>query len=419
MQQNIRKGILPDLVDPGHRYVFSTGDYGIKDYWYVDMRGNYWKYTNAPEDSPDFDPYAGVPLLVRGQPMPAETPEFFTPDGRKRHIEVPGGIIPDQNPNYDPHSILNAWFEVFAQDGTTRYVYLDANVRENLDLFVQYQLRVTDAGLPRLRKLATDMLQMKHPKDRIVGAIIILVDQGLFTVEELLNATVGDLYLIDDTVKLLGRKFRCDEYFLDFLTSLTGPRDPSAPLFQTNTVFGPARFGVNHIYSVFQYLRVSPHYLQAWHASHIFSRIVNRLAAEEVPLEDVEGLAMSELQRVFASSQEVRYLVDYKVRKVLLDRYADSVSKGLGLSRFTTDDYATLMIYSDLVGRRTDEREFSEWLHNEPMHDLTLEGISEVLEMLGDEDESDGADNPKDIQDFGSVDTEEDQDVGTTDVRTE
>ncbi|MHA2068141.1 MAG: hypothetical protein ACXABY_27585, partial [Candidatus Thorarchaeota archaeon] len=60
-QEEVSKGIFPDLIDPNHEYVFKTGEYGIYDYWYRDQRGNYWKYSNAPEDHADFDEKAGVP----------------------------------------------------------------------------------------------------------------------------------------------------------------------------------------------------------------------------------------------------------------------------------------------------------------------------------------------------------------------
>lgn len=407
-QGNLEKGIMPDLIDPNHTYVFNTGSYGVKDYWYVDLSGNYWRYTNAPEDHPDYDPHAGVPLLARNQPMPSTAPSFFTPEGRKRHVAVPPGIQPDQNPQYNPLDPKNVWYEVFVSDDQTRYVYLDADVRENLDLWVQYQLRVTDASLSRLRTFAYQLFQKQHPKDRLVSGIIMLMDQGLYEMEELLNATVGDVEFIDETVKLLGRKFLCDHSFLDFMTSLVGDRDKEAPLFQLDTVHGKNKIGLNHMHSIFHNLGISPSYLLVWHASHTFSRIVNRLAFEKIPPDEIEGKAFSELQRIFVTRQDVQFLVDYKVRKTLLENYKNVVGKALNLSRLSTDEFGTLMIFSDLAGRQDDEMEFSEWLHAEPMHDITPAEEAAVEAMVSDEDPSDGASGP--------VDTAEDEAVGTTDT---
>jgi hypothetical protein len=401
------------LIDPNHTYVFCTGDYGIKDYWYVDLQGNYWRYTNAPEDHKDFDAYAGIPLLVRTQPMPATAPGFFTPEGRKRHIAVPPGIIPDRNPVYDPLDSRSIWYEVFSSNGETRYVYLDADVRENLDLFVQYQLRVADASIPRVRSFAYQLFQQPHQKDKFVAAVIMLVDQGLYGVEELVQATVSDLEFIDETVKLLGRKFRCDPVFLDFLTSLVGTRDKDAPLFQLDTAAGRSMLGVNHLYSIFHFLRISPTYLHMWHASHMFSRIANRLLAEEVPAEDLEGRVFSELRRVFVTSQEIQFMVDYKVRSTVIENFK-TMTKSLDLVRGSTDEYAVLMIFSDLNGRRDDELEFSEWLHAEPMHDVSPVQEVAVDAMLGDSDTADG-DDGSDQGAEGAVDARG-ADVGTSDT---
>jgi len=372
---DVTKGILPDLIDPNHEYVFKTGEYGIYDYWYRDMRGNYWRYSNAPEDHEDFDPKAGVPLMDKDQPLPHTAPAYFTPEGRKRAIAVPQEVVTEVNASYDPINSKNTWYETYEapEDGGRRYVYLDSDVRENLDLWVQYQLRITDAGVSNYRMFASNLFNKEHPKDKIVGAILMLVDQGLYEVEELADAVVDDLEFIDETVKLLGRKFVCDPAFFDFLTSLTGAREGSDPLFFVDTVHGRSPFGYHYLYSVFKHLRMSPHYILYWRASQMFSRVMNRLAlTADLPQEEVEGRAMSELQRMFGTSENIRHMVDHKVREVLLRNYEGAeVEKALPRQEF--DDYGTLTVWSDLVQRRGDEAIFSEWLHAEPMHDTTPE----------------------------------------------
>ena len=380
------KGIMPDLVDPNHQYVFRTGEYGIYDYWYKDMRGNYWKYTNAPEDNAEFDPHAGVPLLDRNQPMPAEDPSFFTLDGRKRHMGVPEGVESEQNKDYNALDMRNIWFEVFEVEGRVRYVYLDSDIRENLDLWTQYQLRVTDAGMFRLRQFAVDKFSQQHIKDRIIGSLIMLMDQAKYELNELVNASVGDIEFIDNTIKLLGRKFVCDPAFLDFMTSLTAERDASSPLFTIDTVHGKNPLGPRHVYSIFHYLRISPTYLLCWHATQMYSRIFNRLAAERVSVEEIEAETFSEVQRAFSSRNDIQFMVDVKVREALIKNYGALIDKSFTLDRAETDDYGVNVVLSSLNMRKDDEAEFSNWLHSAPMHNITSTDQIKHAEMLSEID---------------------------------
>ena len=374
---DLHKGILPDLVDPEHSYVFKSGEFGLYDYWYIDGAHNYWRYTNAPEGDPDFCPDLGVPLMSKDQPMPAENPQFFTAEGRKRSQAVPPDLLAEENEEYNPLDPKNIWYEVYERETDRRYIYLDSDVRENVDLWVQYQLRITDANVPSLRNYALEKFNSFQVKDKVVGAIIMLMDQGLYELEELIEATVSDLSFIDKTVKLLGRKFICDPDFLDFLTSLLGDRDPSAPLFMVTSIQGEGKVGKKYLASVLRFLKVSPAYLLSWHASHIYSRVLNRLSFEDVDPDEVDGMALSEVKRTFGTQKDLQYLVDSKLRNILLANYGTEVAKSI-VPRVESDEYTTLTVFSDLVGRRQDEIEFSTWLHAQPMHDITPEEQAEV-----------------------------------------
>lgn len=380
--ERIEKGIMPDLIDPDHTYVFKTGEYGIYDYWYRDRAGNYWRYTNAPEDHSDFDPRAGVPLLDQDQPMPHTAPQFFTNSGRRRASAVPKDSEAEVNPSYNPVDLKNIWYETYiGSDGIPRFVYLDSDVRENLDLWVQYQLRVTDAGISRYRQFAVNLFNATHPKDKIVGAMLMLCDQGLYDLEDLADALVEDLQFVDETVKLLGRKFVCDPVFYDFMTSVAAHREPSDPLFVVDTAHGRSSFGYHYLYAVFKHLRVSPHYLLYWRASQMFARIMTRLALTTEPdPEEIEGLAISELQRMFGTRDNIKYMVDHKVREQLLSNYGVDITKAL--ARQESDDYGVPVIWSDLIQRRQDEMQFSVWLHAEPMHDITPEEEAQIAEQV-------------------------------------
>lgn len=370
---------LPETIDASHSYVYRSGAYGLFSYWYKDRSGNYWLYTNAPTDHPDYDPLAGEAVISPDQPMPHTAPQFYTTEGWKRHIEIPEDVKPQRNESYSPTDPRRLWLEVFFDEHQrARYVYRDTDVRENLDLWTQYQLRVTDAHIVKLRKYAVELFERSHPKDKVIAVLLMLVDQAAYSLEELLAATVADIEFIDRTVKILGRKFVCDLPFYDFLTSLVGVRSPSEPLFQLTTHYGTKQVGLHHAYSIFSALRISPHYILYWHATQIYSRILHRLFTEKVPPEEVSYKAMDELSRVLStqSSSSVEHLVDPKIRDALLDEYEKALSKALVRER--SDSYGVFTVFSDFGGRADDELEFSMWLHSQPLHDMSEEEQTEV-----------------------------------------
>src|ERR1041385_3746189 len=112
---------LPES-DETHEYIFKSGEYGsFYQYWYRDRFGNYYRYTNAPLDSPDFDPFFGQPLMDPEQPLPEKNPSFFTQEGFKRHLSPPEGVEPISNPAYNQQDPRNIWFEVMQGEGGATY----------------------------------------------------------------------------------------------------------------------------------------------------------------------------------------------------------------------------------------------------------------------------------------------------------
>lgn len=423
--EQITKGMLPNLVDPEHVYVYRSGFYGIYDFWYIDNFHNYWKYTNAPEDHPDYEPALGVAVKA-DQPMPEDNPQFYTADGRKRHLAVPPDVMPEENPEYNPIDPANIWVEVYEREGDRRYIYLDSDIRENLDLWVQYQMRVTDSNIAKYRSFAVEKFESDYPKDRVVGAILMLMDQGLFELESLLSATVSDCQFIDQSVKLLGRKFVCDPPFLDFMTSLVAAREPEAPLFLIESYLGEGKVGLKHMASILNYLRVSPPYLLAWHASQMYSRIVSRLAHNDIHPAEIEAEAFSELRRAFSTQKDLQHLVDIRLRQHLMNNYEEMFGKSI-VPITDSDSFSTLLVFSDLRGRKQDELEFSTWLHAQPMHEITPEeqdevdaGVASKLEEDAEAesevaDQEEGAVDTDQTGETGATDTGADQDVGTVD----
>jgi hypothetical protein len=386
---------LPQDMDPEHTYVYNTGYHSVRDFWWQDLASNYWRYTNAPVDSEDYDERFGDPLIHPEQPIQSTNPEYFTEDGFKRHQAVAPGFIPQRNPEYDPSNARSTWFEVISSGELTRYIYLDKDIRENLDLWVQYQLRLADANLLGYRKYAYDLYKGDNPKDKVLAVLLMLIDQALFTVEELVNLTIADLKFMDDTIILGGKSLVCDKELLDFFSSLVPTRVPSDPLFVLPTVHGRNSLGYNHVYSLLSSLRMDPIYLLAWHANHMFSKALSRMALSGVPSEDALAMAYEEVSAAFGkSTEDVAALIDTKVRSTLMENYESNgeqesepsldqapVQKSLGAS-------GVRAVYSDLVDRKSDEIEFSVWLHSTPMHDISpaeQERISDAMDQLLEE----------------------------------
>lgn len=387
LKKNISKAFGMPATDSTHSYVFRSGEYGsLYQYWWMDQAGNYYRYSNASPDSPDYDPFYGEPMMDPEQPVPEKHSIFFTKEGYKRNRAVPEGVEAFPNPSYAKDSAANIWFEVFELNGAN-YVYLDSDVKENADLYVQSSLRTVDSNLVKLRELASELFAATHIKDRITGAIIMLCDQGFYEVDELSNALVSDIEFVDQTVMLLGRRFVCDLQFLDFLTSISAGRSPEESLFMYDTKHGSVRVGVNYINSVFFTARVSPKFLLYWNASHLYSRIVNRMSFQKVPADQVEAEAFQELARVLSSREDVQYLVDYKLRTTLARNYTESAETpspevAKSLSRLVVDDFGVAVIRSDLTSFREDEKQFSDWLHVTPMHDSSPEAESAIESAL-------------------------------------
>lgn len=435
-ETNLEKAIgLPEQLDPTHTYVYRSGEHGIYDYWWKDTAGNYWKYTNAPVDSVDYDPYGGNPLINPDQPMPHTTPSFFTEDGTKRNVAVPPDAQPEINEAYNPEIPQQIWYERYkSADGVTRFSYKDTDVKENLDLWVQQKLRLADASLVPYRQYAAKMFANPDPKDKAFAAIFMLADQAYYDPYELITATVGDVEFTDLTVNLLGRKFLADLAFVEYFSELKKNREPSSPLFQIATKSGENPITERHIYSMFSALKMPPDQLVYLHANQIYSRIVHRMLDEAIPVNDVEELANLELARVFSTTENVEHLVDYQVKSVLMRSYTDAQSEReeeaaaaapvadaedvdvtKSMTHAVGDDFGVSFVYSTLANKRPDELEFSTWLHAQPLHDVTPEeedAIRDELERASNDGIVD--ENGNDVNEEGAVAGGEDEQNSNT-----
>jgi hypothetical protein len=362
---------LPNSLDPAHKFVFRSGEFGmLYSYWYVDQAGNYFKYSNAPIESTNHDPFGGDPMLDPEQKFPHTDPEYFTPDGFRRNMAPPPEAKPLPNAEYSPDDLNNIFNEYYlAPEGDSiRYIYLDKDCKENIDLYIQQQIRLVDAGLVKYRKFASEKFQSQHPRNKSVGCMLMLADQAYFSVDELITAKVGDLELVDDTVILLGRKFKVDAALLDYLSERIIGRSIDDYLFTQETYVGDEPFGPASISSFFNYLKVSCVFLPYWHATHLYSKIVNKYSLLGIAQEEVDVRALLELSRVLNTTEDVKYLVDPQVRNTLSRIYTTQSNLQKSIKVSQSDSFGVAQVFSDLVDRTGDELSFSTWLHSQSLH---------------------------------------------------
>jgi hypothetical protein len=361
-------------LDPNHKFAYVGSEFGpIKLYWYKDRANNYWLYSNAPEGHESFDPLMGEPFFNSEQPVPSKYPEYFSPEGLKLNRAVPSGSNFMFNESYDPSDRFNCWYGTVKDEaGGLAYVYLDSDVRENMFLFVQQQIRLVDANLSKLRKFSASLFSGNNNHDKLIGAILILIDQGFFTIEQLLSAKVNDLSIKADYIVLLGKRLVCDTTLFDFLVNLTKGRDVAAPLFVEPTYMS-AEYEVppELLYSIFAYLNVSPKFLPYAKASLVFSQIVHKNLELGVPAETVEGVSDLELSNALFAPISVRSYVNPQLRNTLISKYNKNIAKSFGITK--SDSTGVLQLDSTQYKLNEQELEYSQWLHSMPLHLVSAE----------------------------------------------
>jgi len=392
---------------------------------YKDNFGNYYKYTNAPKDDPNHDPYAGDAIMLEDQPSMSNSPEYYDPKTMARlTMAIPQDAkdIVD-NEAYDPLDPARIWFKSYTSAaGDSRFVYKETDVIENFDLWAAHTLRLTDAMITPLRRFAVNLFRQENIKDRVMAAILMLADQGMFEPSELVKLTVGDVEFIDKTVKIMGRKLVPDPDFLDFFSSVTAGRKPNEQLFVLKTAYGERPIGVRHIYSVLKFLKLNSHSLISWHLSQAYTRIMARLLTNEMSFEDAEAKAFIELSGVLSSVSDVSVWVSGIVRTTVEHNYklaeearADQdrakqrafggEGKGEGepvkksITASMSDDFGAIPVFSGLSYKTPDEISFSGWLHSVPLHDTVINGQHLDLDEAGFTDKEEEAEQPAEGED--------------------
>lgn len=363
-------------LDPNHKFSYVGNEFGpIKLFWYQDRAENYWLYSNAPEGHPDHDLILGEPFFNSEQPTPSVTPEFFSPEGFKMNVSCPPEAQFTFNEAYNPKDRLNSWYGMYTSgEGQASYVYLDKDVRENLYLFVQQQIRLIDANLPKFRKFYAALFSSENKHDKIIGSCLLLMEQGFFSIEDITGLKVKDLDVKSDYIVLAGKRLSCDTAFFDFIVELTQGRDMEAYLFEEPTFFGEATPVTSYLlYSICAYLNVSPKFLPYSKASITFSQIVHKNLETGVSGESVEAMSDMELANNLFTSFKVSFYVNPQLRKTLLDKYQKGITKSFG--NVKGDNTGLLHIDSTMYQMNSQELEYSQWLHSMPLHALSSDEV--------------------------------------------
>lgn len=371
MVEHITKAVygMP-TADPTHQYAFRSAEFGsFYQYWFKDLAGNYYRYTNAPQDSPDYNPILGTAVMDPAQPLPEVNPNFFTASGLKRFNAVPVGMEPEQNPLYDPPNLAESWFEkVTQEDGSEVFIYLDADVKENPLLYTQAQLRVVNANIIQFREKAVKLFSGDHLRDKLTGVALFLLDQGMFSPRELASLLVSDVSFVDQTLVINGRLFVPDETLYDLFTSLVLGRDPSEPLLVHSTKFGDMPLGEVYLNSVCYALHVSPKHLFAWHCSNLYYRIFARIGFSQLPVIEAEASVGEEIRSLLQAQTNPLSYVDFRLRRTVTSNYGNMISKAT-VEQTGEESLGALIIRSDLEDLRTSEQSLSSWLKKTPLHD--------------------------------------------------
>ena len=368
--------ILP-AIDPTHKYVGTTGSPGLLQFWFMDKKGDYWEYTNAPEGSEDFDELYGPTMMVRDQPFPSSNPEFFSVEGIKLSNGVPEDSESSFNDNMDLAVRSNCWYAQYTKDDVIYYTYYDKLVKEEPTLNFRINHRKTAASVVRLRKYYSNRFKLDSVYDKAISSILALVDQGHFVLEDLLQATVADFRVQDNSVFLLDKALVCSTELFEFLSLLSSNKGQEDPLFSTMTIHGVRPVSYSQVKSILNTLGVQTDFLFVWRVSQAYSSIFDRNKRSFDTYEEVHGATMVELNNSFNTLIEAHYYLDPQVVSYVNLAYTESLAKAvMSVSGVSSVDVS-------LSRLRESEQVFNDWLFSTPIHEdpvLVEEKISYTLD---------------------------------------
>lgn len=380
---------------PDHQYSHKDGMDDHPVYWWKDGAGNLVRYTNAPEGSEDYSPLGGSPKMHPSEVMADNSPEFFTPDGRKL-TRAPHSMAQAQwNPNYHRNDPQNLWAArwVNPATGEHEFSYIESDILSHDKLVRHHQNRIIDVRIPHMRQYISGLLHSDQAKDAIVGLMMALVDQGRIHPVELVELRAGDIQINGDVIRFGRFAVHAGEKIQQIIHRMMTARNPEDPFFSIPVVknMEDSAIGVGAEHRV-----IGPHYimrmfdrigtplgaLMNYHATQTYSMQVQRcIQGENVSLRCGHEFALLEVARRmghdFTTQPDVNPIIKFieenmidpivievieaNARKDGTDQGADEMTREIVL--------AVPHISANLTGHTDAEREFSKWAHAYPCHE--------------------------------------------------
>ena len=273
------------------QYRWRSGEPGAHKYMYETPEGEVQQMTNAPEDHEHHDPEAGSPELSPNEPNPDEHPQIFDNFGRKLHQPKPDEAETEPNLHYHPEQ--SSWSEKYTDDSTgmEHKLHLHRDRLNDERFSFNEDIRHVDAQLEKVRKWYSKLLSSKKLQDQAVGLMAALVDQAkMVTGNE--GAGIADLKI--SNIMKRGNVYQfslldnhggkhvvsalLDGPTASVLHTLAEGKKPSDYLFEAE---GQRIGQLTFARLMHEKFGVSPKQFRVYHATELFSKEFQKLAAKK------------------------------------------------------------------------------------------------------------------------------------------
>lgn len=374
----VKANTKQQLPLPDHNYSHKEGNSATAKHYFTDSKGNFVRYTNAPQDHVDHSKYSGDSQVHPSEPTFEKNPEFYTTDGRKLS-RAPQSVV-EWNPSYHPQDVKNLWAGrwVNPETGKHEYTYLDQDIRTNPQLLIHRITALTDIRLPYLRQYVWDLFRSPQIKDLVMGLMLALLDQGRMSALELASLTPSQVAVKGDLVLLGSRIIHADPKISMIIKVLCDNPDPNAYLFAVPVVGIEGQYdvtkmrhiGPNLLAQVLDFLGLSLEGLMAYHANQLFSLEVERAIFEQrLPFEQAMQHALVEVGNDI--NQDPQMFIDPVIIEAL-KRNAVSMQTSMPLPTTPMSYPSVPYVTTELTNKTGAEQQFSNFLHTVPVHEYLV-----------------------------------------------
>lgn len=391
-------------VDPTHRY--SHQDAG--NFYYKDPKENLIRYTNAPSGHADRLSYYGDAERHPNEPDLVTNPEYFTEQGQKltRAPNVDASLV-EWNQKYNRYDPQNLWAGRWNDSvtGGVRYTYIDSDIRNYPKLQLHQQNAYTDVRIPYFRKHVAQLFTSEKLKDQITAVVLALLDQGKIRASEITSLSAGEVIVSGNLVQLRNKQVYTDSKLVAAIDALVKNKMPDEPLFSVpmqdkdgtvdqnlNRYIGP-----NYLGKVLEAQGISLIALQAYHSTISFCRELQRFITDfQLPWD--QAISSANLAIALEWGHDLTQATDavytlQLINSVLVDPVAVETVKNNAEQQGLVSSFAAAVtpqatvrvpyVSLDLVDRTSEEKEFSSWLHNHPIHEhANQEDVQKALDDL-------------------------------------